>query len=207
MFKQLALLFSSIFVFWVGCNQKQLVNSVTWTGSSHTIADTIVTESDSIIIKESIYLAHRITITDTGSTIITRSGYDAPREVYQLIIPDSIQSKIFSLLADSAVKSFKPNEHRQEDGITYCGFNYLLEVNTTNMQYYFNYLPSNTNPSLTHLQEIFEGILKSPSLGNIITKDTVSLDKLIFEKVKGFNPSPPLRSTINFRPPDILALP
>ncbi len=207
MFKQSALFISSIFVFLVGCNQKQPVNSVSWTGSSHTIADTIVTENDSIIIKESIYLAHQITITDTGSTIITRLGNDAPREVYQLIIPDSIQSKIFSLLADSAVKSFKPNGPKQEEGRMYCGFNYLLEVNTTNMQYHFNYLPSNTNPSLTQLQEIFEGILKTPTLGNIITKDTVTLDKLIFEKIKGFNPSPPLRSTIKFRPPDILALP
>lgn len=117
----------------------------------------------------------------------------------------AFNQKFFSLLADSTLKSFKPNGYEQEDGRTYCGFNYLLEVNTTNMQYHFNYLPSNTNPSLTQLHEMFESILKSPTLGNTTTKDTVMLDKLIFEKVKGFNPVPPLRSTIKFQPPIIEA--
>lgn len=64
-------------------------------------------------------------------------------------------------------------------------------------------MPSRANPTLNQLHQILEGILNSPILGNSITKDTVKLDEVIFEKVKGFNPSPPVMSTVKFTPPTI----
>ncbi len=186
----------------LGCKDKLEIKTVSWTGTSHTIADTIVFSNDTQYVNDQLYLGHQVIISDTGCRLITRKQYDAPRQFYSLIINDSIKEIIFKLAFDREIITFNEPELTEEyDGKLYCGFNYILSVDKPKFHTDINYLPPHANDKLIRLHNIFNSILAKPIIVNAIQVDTLKLDSLIFEKVKGINPNPPLRSTVKFQSP------
>lgn len=191
----------NVFAFW-SCNDLSNVKTVSWTGTTHTLADTLIFDQDTQFVKKSLYLGHQILISDTGCRLITRNGYNEPRQIYSIVVSDSLKDIIYYLAFDSTVISFKdPDFHERFTGKIYCGFNYLLSCDKKGSHHNIHYLPPNANDKLDQLNEIFESLLVTKFNRHQIQLDTLLLDSLIFEKVKGINPSPPIISTVQFHPP------
>lgn len=188
----------------LGCKDKSDVRTISWTGSTHTLADTIVFGNDTQVVNKQLYFGHQIIVSDTGCRLITREQYGAPRQFYRLTISDSIKEMMFNLILDSAILNIEQTMRREESEVAiYCGFNYLLSINKTRFRKDIKYLPPYANEKLKTLHDIFDSILDNATVTAQIELDTLTLDSLVFENVKGFNPNPPLRSTVKFQPPEI----
>jgi hypothetical protein len=201
------LIFSLVtLIFACSKSSKTNIKQVSWTGSSHSYGDTIVSvdHKDTLYNFKYLYLAHHIIFDENGDGIlITRSEYDAPRQFYNIKVADSVIKVVFDLLQDTSLLNFKqPAFDQQKEGRIYCGFNYLICItDKENQEKNINYLPPDANDKLKQLNKAFELILHQPNIKGKVQVDTLTLDSIILEKVIYFNPNPPLRSTVKFTPP------
>lgn len=194
------------FIFACSNSSNTDIKYVSWTGSSHSLGDTIlsVDHKDTLYSFKYLYLAHHITFDKNGDGIlITRSEYEAPRQSYSIEVADTLKKAVFDLLQDTSVLNFKQTTlDWNKEGRIYCGYNYLISItDNENNKKYINYLPPEANDKLKQLNTIFETILHKPNIKSKTQVDTLTLDSTILEKVIYFNPSPPLRSTVKFTPP------
>ncbi len=189
-------------LFVLSCNQHEPIRTLSWTGTSHTIADTFIFEKDTQIVKKDLYLAYQIVVSDTGCRLITRKDYDAPRQFYKIAIKDSLKEVLFRCAFDTAVVNFKePVANKGNYGIIYCDFNHLLGMDVGRFHYHINYVPPRSNTQIKKLHHLFEYIQQHPIIIAPMVVDTLAIDSAVYERVKGFMPRPPLKSTITFTPP------
>ena len=183
-----------------GCDsKKQNIRTVTWNGSRHTLSDTLINGVDTQYVDNQLYLIHQVLISDTGCTIIKRNEHNSQIGIFKLGITDRLKKTIFELAIDTSIaelKSFKDLEYTETQ--LYCGPNYFISIDGTDFRKEINYIPTEVNKSLNKLHQIFSQILKTPNIDKKMKVDTLKLNSSIFEKVKGFNPSPPITSIINF---------
>lgn len=195
-----------MFIFACSKSNKTKIIQVSWTGSSHSCGDTIVSVDlkDTLYKLKYLYLAHHITFDENGNgVLITRNEYEAPRQFFNIKVTDSLRKIIFDLLLDTSILNFKqPAFDPNKEIKIYCGYNYLVSITDNEKQEkYINYLPPDANDKLKQLNKAFEWILHQPNIKGTAQIDTISLDSSILEKVIYFNPRPPLRSTVKFTPP------
>ena len=181
-------------------NSSEIIRTISWVGSNHTLFDTAVLSDDHPQAPDHVlHIAFQIVVSDTGCRFMKRDDYDSPMRFYAFHVADSLKELIFNLASDSTVLNFRPAEEVQ----TYCGLNYLLSISKKDFSRDINYIPPRENNKLRMLHEVFDSLRKSPLAGTPVEVDTTALGSLIFERVKGFNPTPPLKSAIKYQPPVI----
>jgi hypothetical protein len=187
---------------------KEKLQQVSWTGSSHSIFDTLISVDlkDTLFNFKYFYMAHHISFDENGDVLlITRNEYDSPRQLYKIEVNDSVRQLITNLLKDTSILNFKqPVFNPEKQYRLYCGYGYLISIQGNDKQKInINYIPPDANSKLRLLHEVFETIWNQPKVIGYSQVDTITLDSVIFEKVILFNPGPPVRSTVKFKPPII----
>jgi len=189
-------------------NEKEKIQQITWTGSSHSIIDTLISVDgkDTLYNFKFFYMAHHISFDEKGDVLlITRNEYDSPRQFYKIEVNDSLRNLITNLVHDTSILNFRqPIFNPEREYRMYCGYGYIISIQSNNKQKInINYLPPDANFKLRLLHRVFETIWDQPKIIGYSQVDTITLDSVIFEKVMLFNPGPPLRSKVKFEPPII----